>query len=154
MASWQRTAVLTALAAGLGAMAAGLTTSPQSARTGEARSPPPVVAPLPVATGTIRGVVRLADTAPIPEPVIMSVSSDEVMASLHPDGLPDPMFVCNDDRTVPNAFVELVGKIPTFGHVAPISEPALLHVPHGNFAPHVLGLRLGRELRLRNDIKT
>jgi plastocyanin len=98
-------------------------------------------------TGTISGHVHLTAQAP-PNPLIR-MGRDPICAKLNSGARPvQQIVVRNDDGGLANALVELEGTFPN----TPVpSEPVVINQRNCQYAPRVVGARVGQTLRLVNS---
>jgi plastocyanin len=99
-------------------------------------------------TGTIRGVVRLNGTPPPNPPIRMRADPmcDEANGGRT---VPYESVVTGPDGGLANVFVSLDGTFPNAPPPAP--QPVLVDQIACLYTPRVVGLQLGRTLRIRNS---
>ena len=128
--------------AGAGALQSSPSRSPVSA-------PAPQGPIDPASTGTIRGVV-LFEGEP-PKPVAMSVT-DSVCAQHGPSVVMETVLV--DKGKLANVFVTVSKGLEKVVLPPVDASPVLLEQKNCAYVPHVQGMRVGQELRVRNGDKT
>ena len=107
----------------------------------------------PPEVGSVTGVVRLRGERP--EPVAFNVSSDIYFEGQNPDGVFDPQFAVNADGTLPHVVLWVQAPAVDEARWPVPEEPARLVVDRrANFFPHVLVVRAGQPVELRNDALT
>jgi hypothetical protein len=121
----------------------------------EQAAPPPTTAAAPGApaagstgTGTISGKVSFAGTAPAPERV--KVAADPKCQSMHPQGL-EKQTVQVKDGGLAHVFVWV--KNAPGGQPAP-AEAATLDQQGCEYHPHVMGVRTGQPIKIKNSDDT
>jgi plastocyanin len=107
--------------------------------------------PEPAAAGTVRGTIRFAGGAAPPEPVDMS--SDAVCAAAHGGGTVRVSKVkVTNGGELADAIVYVKDAPRTPGGAE--AEPVLLDQRGCIYEPHVVALRVGQPLRIRNSDPT
>lgn len=102
----------------------------------------------PAQAATITGVVRFTGTAPAPEPIDMS--AEPTCAEKH-EGTPTQQTVAvNDDATLRNVFVYVKEGLPDQAWPASDEQP-VLDQDGCVYIPHVIGVRTGDDLTIRNS---
>lgn len=99
-------------------------------------------------TTTVRGVVRFVGEAPKRRKLDMS--SDSVCCRITGDPVLDEIVVVSPDGTLKNVFVWVKRGLEEWEFPLP-TEPAVLDQKGCVFHPHVLGVRVGQPVRIRNS---
>lgn len=102
----------------------------------------------PAQAATITGVVRFTGTAPAPEPIDMS--AEPTCAEKHEGTPTQQTVVVNDDGTLRNVFVYVKEGLPDQAWPAS-DEQTVLDQDGCVYVPHVIGVRAGEELTIRNS---
>jgi plastocyanin len=112
----------------------------------------PAAAPMePGAVGTINGKVSF-EGAP-PEQETIQMGADPNCARLHSTPVTTEFVVVGDDGGLANVFVYVKSGLE--GQTFPVpSEPVLLDQNGCQYKPHVVGIRAGQPLEIRNDDDT
>jgi len=85
---------------------------------------------------------------------MFNVSSDAYFAAKNPDGVVDPQFEVNEDGSVPHVVLGILGlRADTASHPIP-AVPATIEVVRADFHPHVVAVREGQAVAIRNDAAT
>jgi plastocyanin len=120
--------------------------APDAAEGGASSAAAPAVDPAEAAT--ISGVVRFTGTAPANEAIDMS--AEPTCADKH-DGTPmQETVVVSDDGTLRNVFVYVKEGLPDQSWPASGDQP-VLDQDGCVYEPHVLGVRAGEDLTIRNS---
>lgn len=116
-------------------------------------APPIAEEPSPPAVGRVTGRVVLRGERP--ERVTFNVSSDAYFEAKNPGGVFDPRFEVNEDGTVPHVTLGILGlRVEAASdHPVPV-EPARIEIARANLQPHVLAIREGQAVEIRNDAAT
>jgi hypothetical protein len=111
----------------------------------------PAAAPAAPAAGatTISGKVSFEGTAPAPEKV--KTSADPKCQQMHPQGL-EKQTVAVKDGGLAHAFVWL--KSGVSGSQPAPTEPAVLDQQGCEYHPHIVGVRTGQTIKIRNSDDT
>jgi hypothetical protein len=142
--SFQKAVTLLALATLPAACGGGSTTD-------QAAPPSTTAAGAPAATsgnGTIAGKVSFTGTAPAPEKV--KVAADPKCQSMHPQGL-EKQTIAVKDGGLAHVFV-WVKNAPGGG--APPTDPVELDQEGCEYHPHVIGVRTGQPIKIKNSDDT
>ncbi len=124
--------------------------APVSPSTAPIPEPPPVDPPADAPPARIVGQVVFSGTPEVATTI--NVSSDAYFAWKNPDGIPDPKYLVNADRTLPNVIVWIEHAAVDVARYPVPSEPAVLVLDErANYRPHVLPMRDGQALRLSNE---
>lgn len=109
---------------------------------------PPSHATAPAAdTGQISGMISFQGKKPDLHPINMG--KDSVCASLHPDSVLPEDGQVNNDGTLPNAFVHLVGGAGKLSSTPP-TTPVVMTQKGCEYEPHVLGVMVGQPFEVLN----
>lgn len=107
----------------------------------------PFQAASPPETGVVQGHVRLSSAAPA-NPVIR-MGADPACSQLYATERPAQEFVVRSvDGGLANAFVRVRGEFPQAP--PPPSQPVVLEQRGCVYRPHVVGIRVGQRLEVRN----
>ncbi len=107
-------------------------------------------APRPTEAASLRGNVKL--DGPAPEQTSLTMKSDAKCAEANPDGRTDERAIVGENGALANAFVYVSQGATAKGK--PATEPVVLANDGCMFSPHVVGVRVGQPLHLRNADKT
>lgn len=114
-------------------------------------------APEPVPTGAVRGTVSLDGavryTATPPEPTPIDMSSDAFCAAAHTTPVSQSPVVVGAQGGLRNAVVFVQEGLAPARHVVP-QEPVVLDQRGCIYEPHVVALRAGQTLLIRNSDAT
>lgn len=102
----------------------------------------------PAQAATIAGVIRFTGTAPTPEPIDMS--AEPACAEKHSEQPTQHRVAVNDNGTLRNVFVYVKEGLPERSWPAS-DEEVVLDQEGCEYHPHVLGVRTGQELTVRNS---
>lgn len=123
--------------------------------TEEAAAPAPKARPKatvdPATAGKITGSVMLEGEAPAMEAIQMA--ADPNCARLHEDPVMTQFVVTGEGGSLANVFVWVKSGLGDMEFPAP-SEPVLLDQEGCVYKPHVIGLRVGQPLEIRNSDDT
>jgi plastocyanin len=114
------------------------------------RKAPDRPAPVPlavVARSSVRGHVRVS--GPVPANAAIRMNADPMCARANAgQRVQDEAVMAAADGSLANAFVELVG---TFPETPVAADPVTIDQRACVYRPHVIGLRVGQTLRVRNQ---
>lgn len=102
----------------------------------------------PVLAGDVTGTITYTGKVPNLKPIAMD--ADPVCKSKHATPAPSEALVLGSGNTMANVMVRVKG--PVAGAVPPVpAQPAVIDQKGCQYHPHVLGLRVGQTLQLRNS---
>ena len=102
----------------------------------------------PVLAGDVTGTITYTGKVPTLKPIAMD--ADPVCKSKHSTPVPSEALVLGAGNTMGNVMVRVKG--PVAGAVPPVpAQPAVIDQKGCQYHPHVLGLRVGQTLQLRNS---
>jgi plastocyanin len=98
--------------------------------------------------GDVTGTITYTGKVPNLKPIAMD--ADPVCKSKHATPAPSEALVLGSGNTMANVMVRVKG--PVAGAVPPVpAQPAVIDQKGCQYHPHVLGLRVGQTLQLRNS---
>lgn len=100
----------------------------------------------------VRGRVRF-DGAPPARPTIR-MTTDHACDALYPAGRPADTLVVDESGGIANVLVYVSSGLPDDAKIPPATTAVTVDQKGCAFAPHVLGLRVGQELEIRNSDPT
>lgn len=104
----------------------------------------------PATAGVLTGTVTLDGEAP--EMTAIQMAADPNCARLHSSEVVNEFVVVGEGGTLANAFVYIKGGLE--GDFPPPSEPVVLDQIGCVYTPHVMGIRVGQTLTVRNSDET
>ena len=99
-------------------------------------------------TATIKGVVKLTGEAPKRRPIDMAGKAE--CAKLHSDAVLDESTIVDANGALKNVLVWVKRGLGDYEYPLP-TEPAVINQKGCMFTPHVMAMRLGQELAIRNS---
>jgi len=109
----------------------------------------PVAAPAAAGSASVSGKVHFEGTVPPPEKV--KLNADPKCAAMHKEGLERAQIQVKDGGL---ADVVVYVKSGPKGTYPPPSEPAMLDQKGCDYSPHMLAMRAGQPLKIRNSDDT
>ena len=100
-----------------------------------------------LAESSITGTVTYTGKVPTLKPLDMA--ADPGCAAKHSGPVPSDVLVLGPGSTMANVMVRV--KSPVAGTFPPPAQPAVIDQKGCHYEPHVLGLRVGQTLQLRNS---
>jgi len=121
---------------------------------GGEKQPPPPAAPAgpsvdPSTAGTITATVKFEGAVPAPEMITLTGDPKCVSENGAPQRA-DERIVVGDHQALQNVFVYVKDGLGNFGFPVP-TEPVVLDQDKCRYSPHVLGVRVGQPLQVRNS---
>ena len=103
-------------------------------------------------TGTVAGRIRFEGTPPTPPTITMT--ADPACDAMFPAGRPAEVLLVSADGGLANVIVHVVDGLPEDYQAPPVPAPAVMDQQGCAYVPHVIGLRTGQELEVRNGDST
>jgi hypothetical protein len=103
----------------------------------------------PATAATITATVKFSGAAPAPEMITLTGDPKCVSENGAPQRADDKIVV-GDNQALQNVFVYVKDGLSSFSYPLP-SEPAVLDQDQCRYTPHVLGVRVGQPLQIRNS---
>lgn len=100
----------------------------------------------------IHGRVRFE--GPPPAPATIRMTTDAFCDARYPAGRPAETLVVDATGGLANVLVYVSSGLPEDARIPPPPPPVRLQQKGCAYAPHVLGMRVGQELEIRNDDAT
>ena len=101
----------------------------------------------PASAGDIVGTVNYTGKVPTLKPIAMN--ADPGCAAKHKTPVPNEALVLGPGNTMANVMVRVKG--PVKGTFPPPAKPAVIDQKGCQYTPHVLGIRVGQTLQLKNS---
>ena len=120
---------------------------------GKESAPPPAAPSGPsvdaATAGTVTAMVKFEGAVPAPEMIVLTGDRNCVAENGAPQR-PDEKIVVGDGQALQNVFVYVKDGLGNYAFPLP-TEPVLLDQDKCRYTPHVLGVRVGQPLQIRNS---
>ncbi len=101
----------------------------------------------PAFAGDVVGTVTYTGKVPTLKPIAMN--ADPACASKHSSPVPSEALVLGSGNTMGNVMVRVKGSVP--GNYPVPAQPVVIDQKGCQYHPHVLGVRVGQDLKLKNS---